>query len=403
MITSEFPSAIVGISIFDEQRQRFLYEQNEYVRLVPASNTKLLTTYAVLKYLPDSLPGWYTYETTDTLYIKPNADGTFLNRDFKEQRLYRKLQRIPKAIVLQIPPVAEFGRLGNSWPWNSYQASYVRERSIMPMYGNAVRFYNDDDSLHTEPPYFERFLPENLHTGNGKGYQISRNFNNNYFMVTSARTLTSQRPFTNWDDEYLPYHLLQDTLATKVIALQTDSLTYPYQPFYTQRTDSVLAPMLHNSDNFLAEQLLLMVSTKILDNKMSDYLAIKKIIQENFLQFDDTPIWVDGSGLSNGNRMSTRFFISLLRQMKKEFSEERLKRLLPHGNEGTLEGRYIGNEKYIYAKTGTLNAAIALSGYIETKKGNKLIFSFLVNNQRESDTNTRKSIEKAINYIIDHY
>lgn len=402
-LSTDLDKSIVGLSIYHEEQQRFLHEQNAFVQLVPASNTKLLTTYASLKYLPDSLPGWYVYETPDTLYIKPNADGTFLNRDFKEQRFYEKLTATNKPIVLNIPPVARFGRLGSGWPWNSYQASYVRERSLMPMYGNVIRFRNDGGRLRTEPSYFERYLPKDFQTAPGEHYAVSRNFHNNDFTVTLARDRTTQRPFTNWEDEYIAYRLLQDTLKGKTIVLNTESLSLPYQPFYTHKTDSVLTVMMHNSDNFLAEQFLLMVSNAILDKQISDYAAIRKIVKDNFQGFDDEPNWVDGSGLSGYNRMSPRFFISLLRQMKQEFSQDRLRNILPQGNEGTLKGYYIGNEKYIYAKTGTLSGVIALSGYVNTKKGNSVLFSFIVNSNRGEAAGVRKSIERVISSIIDHY
>lgn len=402
VLSDDLDKAIVGISIYDQGQDRFLYEQNEYVRLTPASNTKLLTAYASLKYLPDSLPGWYVHETRDTLYIKPNADGTFLNRNFKEQRFYEKLAATDKPIVLHMPAVTRFGRLGSGWSWNSYQASYVRERSFMPIYGNHIRFRKDGGTIRTEPSYFERYLPEDYQTESGSNYSISRNFHNNHFTVSPARELTTQRPFTNWEDEYVAYHLLQDTLKDKTIILHTEALAVPYKPFYTHKTDDILEVMMHNSDNFLAEQLLLMVSNELLDGQISDQATIRKVIHDNFQDFD-VPIWSDGSGLSRSNNMSPRFFISLLRQMQEEFSADRLRKILPQGNEGTLRGYYIGNENHIYAKTGTLSGVIALSGYVDTKKGNSLLFSFIVNSNRGNAADTRQSIEKVITRLIDHY
>lgn len=409
VLSSDLDKAMVGISIYHEQEQRFLYEQNEYSKLIPASNTKLLTTFAVLKYLPDSLPGWYVHETLDTLYIKPNADVTFLNRAFKEQRFYDKLVATNKPIVLNIPPISNFKPLSDGWSKNSYRGS-TQERSLMPIYGNVVRFHKDGDKLRTEPSYFDRYLPEGLQIESGKHYLIQRESpRNNNFGVTPASNnrTTAFRPFTSAEDQYIAYHLLQDTLKGKAILLNTESLELPYQPFYTQKTDDLLEPMMHSSNNFWAEHLLLMASSGVLDNQISDHLAISKIIENDFKDFYDQPVWYEGSGLSRRNNMSPRFFISLLQKMKTEFSADRLRKILPQGNEGTLKGYYLGNEKYIYAKTGTLTSAtagvVSLSGYVDTKKGNSVLFSFIVNNHQGTAVNVRKSIERVITQIIDHY
>src|SRR5688500_15097825 len=49
--------AHVGISLFDASANKFLYSHNAKKYFVPASNTKLFSCYAALKYLGDSLPG----------------------------------------------------------------------------------------------------------------------------------------------------------------------------------------------------------------------------------------------------------------------------------------------------------------------------------------------------------
>lgn len=405
VLNTDLDKAIVGVSIYHEQQQRFLAEQNEYLKMIPASVTKLLAAYAVLKYMPDSLPGWYVHETADTLYIRPNSDGTFLNPAFKEQRFYDKLAATNKPIVLNIPEgLTNFEPLGQG---NGYRSA--RERSLMPIYGNVVRFRRTGDKLRTIPSYFERYLPVDFQVKPEEKYRVSRNRHDNYFKVIPAKTATTQYAFTMAEDEHLAYHLLQDTLKGKTIVLNTESLGLPYQPFYTHKTDAVLELMLHTSSNFLAEQFLLMVSDKVLDNQISDLLTMKKVMADNFSEFYDQPVWVEGSGLSRGNTMSPRFFISLLQKMKQEFSEDRLRKILPQGNEGTLKGYYLGNEKHIYAKTGTLVSStvgvgvVALCGYVDTKKGNSVLFSFLVNNHQGTATSVRKSIERVITNIINHY
>src|ERR1035437_6729852 len=59
------PGAQVGISVYDPGTARFLYDFQGDKFFVPASNTKLFTLYAGLKYLGDSLAG-IRYRETDT-------------------------------------------------------------------------------------------------------------------------------------------------------------------------------------------------------------------------------------------------------------------------------------------------------------------------------------------------
>jgi D-alanyl-D-alanine carboxypeptidase/D-alanyl-D-alanine-endopeptidase (penicillin-binding protein 4) len=89
--------------------------------------------------------------------------------------------------------------------------------------------------------------------------------------------------------------------------------------------------------------------------------------------------------------------------MKNEFGMERIKVILPTGDEGTLESRFKAESGYIFAKTGTLSGVVALSGFLYTKKGKLLIFSTLVNNHNGSATDVRRAMEKFLQVIRNKY
>src|SRR5688500_209052 len=52
---SSFKGAHIGISIYDPVRQKYLYNHDGDKYFIPASNTKLFTCYAAMKYLGDSI------------------------------------------------------------------------------------------------------------------------------------------------------------------------------------------------------------------------------------------------------------------------------------------------------------------------------------------------------------
>ena len=160
--------------------------------------------------------------------------------------------------------------------------------------------------------------------------------------------------------------------------------------------------MMHRSDNFFAEQTLLMVSNERL-GIMNDIKIIDTLLKTDLKELPQKPKWVDGSGLSRYNLFSPQDFVWILTQMKKEFNWERIKDILPTGGTGTLGGGYKNYAGHIFAKTGTLSNHVALSGYIITNKGKELIFSVLVNAHQTSAANIRKGVEKLLSAIIERY
>lgn len=175
-----------------------------------------------------------------------------------------------------------------------------------------------------------------------------------------------------------------------------------WQKIYSRPTDSMLKPMMQRSDNFFAEQSLLMVSNERL-GLMNDARIIDTLLKTDFKDLPQKPRWVDGSGLSRFNLFTPQDFVVILSKMQKEFGMERIKDVFPTGGEGTITSYYKADSGYIFAKTGTLSGVVALSGYLITRKNKLLIFSILVNNHQASATDIRKAIEKFVHGIRVNY
>ena len=159
---------------------------------------------------------------------------------------------------------------------------------------------------------------------------------------------------------------------------------------------------MHRSDNFFAEQTLLMVSNQLLGS-MSDEKIIDTLLKTDFKDLPQKPNWADGSGLSRFNLFSPQDFVWILNKMQHEFPWQRITAIFPTGNHGTLTNYYTTDSSFIYAKTGSLTGVIALSGYLITRKNKSLIFSLLVNNHQTTGRTVRHAIEKFIQYIRDTY
>jgi D-alanyl-D-alanine carboxypeptidase/D-alanyl-D-alanine-endopeptidase (penicillin-binding protein 4) len=172
--------------------------------------------------------------------------------------------------------------------------------------------------------------------------------------------------------------------------------------FHSQPTDSLLKPMMHRSDNFFAEQSLLMVSNERL-GLMNDEKIIDTLLKTDLKDLPQKPRWVDGSGLSRYNLFTPQDFVAILNKMKNEFGMERIKIILPTGGTGTISNYYKADSNFIFGKTGTLSGVVAFSGFLYTKKGRLLIFSTLVNNHQASSTAVRRAVEKFIQGLREKY
>ncbi|MEJ7609769.1 MAG: D-alanyl-D-alanine carboxypeptidase [Ferruginibacter sp.] len=199
--------------------------------------------------------------------------------------------------------------------------------------------------------------------------------------------------------------LLSDTLHKIVLdepEIYPDTFQNIYndsaRSFHSRPVDSLFRPMMFNSDNFFAEQTLLMVSHEKFGS-MSDTNIIDSLLANDLKDMPTKPRWVDGSGLSRYNLFSPKDFIYILDKIKKEFGWKRIKNILPTGGQGTLTGYYEKEAGNIYAKTGSMSNNVALSGYLVTEKNRELVFSVIVNNFSGSGRSCRKAIERLLKDI----
>ncbi len=398
----DFTPAHVGISLYDPSTQQYIYNYQGDKFFVPASNTKLFTCYAAMKNLGDSLVGLrYVDKGNGTIEAEANGDASFLMADFTTHPVFDFLKK-QKRILLTDANWKD-NALGAGWAWDDYNSDYMAERSAMPIYGNLVKFTNANNSLKAMPSYFQKPLEEPVAAAKGN-FTIRRDFGTSVFSVgpSANKFTTTGIPFYTAGNKAL-LQLLNDTLKINVeqVHVKLDRLPDVVK-IYSQPTDSLLKIMMHRSDNFFAEQTLLMISNEKL-GMMNDSRIIDTLLKTDFANLPQKPKWVDGSGLSRHNLMSPQDFVWVLTQMKNEFSWNRITTILETGGTGTISSYYKNYAGRIYAKTGSLSNHIALSGYITTKKGKQLIFSVLVNAHTTSATNIRKGVEKFLTRIMDRY
>ena len=97
---STIKNALIGISIYDAASGKYLYNHDADKYFVPASNTKIVTCYAGLKYLGDSLAGIRYLETPDAIILTPTGDPTFLHPDYSKQPVIDFLKKDSKTLLI---------------------------------------------------------------------------------------------------------------------------------------------------------------------------------------------------------------------------------------------------------------------------------------------------------------
>jgi serine-type D-Ala-D-Ala carboxypeptidase/endopeptidase (penicillin-binding protein 4) len=396
----------IGISIYDAEAHQYLFNYNGNKLFTPASNTKLFTLYAGLKYLGDSLVAARYQATGNRLFIKPAADPTFLHPDYPVQPLLKLMQ---KASYISIdPPAATVNPYGSGWSWDDYDQGYHAERSSFPVYGNTLWLSPQDFALGGKKQdtavgwaialakqkiyAMPNLFTDKIYTAKNPVYMREKNSNVFY---TDSLVAEETIPFVT-NNGQTTVQILGSLLQKQVNfggSYQSGFTTLKSQP-----TDSMLKPMMHISDNFFAEQTLLMAANEKLGT-MDEFAIIDTLLKTHLYDLPQKPTWVDGSGLSRYNLFSPQNFVHLLLQMRKEFGMPRLQNILPTGGKGTLANYYLQDSGFIFAKTGTLSGVVCLSGYMITPKNRLLVFSVLTNNFKGRATAVRRAVEKFLHQL----
>ncbi len=385
-----FSRGFTGFHLVDAASGQTLAAVNADQYFTPASNTKILTLATCLKVLGDSLPGMKWKIANDTFFFRGTGDPTFLHPDFENwQPAVRFLKRQPLRLYnLQFYEQDYMERFGPGWAWDDYAEYYSPERSSMPAYGN-VTIISKKKGEKTRVISPAREFVWDMHVSGRKTPRITRAEDHSTIYVQYDSLFIDSIEF----ERAIPFHL-GEFRTPPLVTFKTDSLygvnwkSRPGPPgpgwktFYSCPTDTVYRRMMYESDNFVAEQLLLVCAGVKYDTLQQEKI-IAWVKDSLFGVLPNPPRWVDGSGLSRYNLITPRYLTAVLQTLFREQPRDRLFSLFPAGGvAGTLAEWYRGpdGQPFVFAKSGSMSGVQCLSGYSVTKSGKVLIFSFMHNN-----------------------
>ncbi len=402
-----FSTHFTGFCLLDVSKNQVVVDFNSDKYFTPASNVKILTLYTILRSFGEELPGALVRETDDTLFVQPIGDPTFLNQYFAKHPLLEKISRTNKPVSIEWPEEA-LDSFGIGWMWDDYNSGYMPELSWMPIYGNVVRFQYDRYKIKAEPSLFNDLVEIKRNTTR-RSNTVKRSQNFNYF--------SAEIRYPNWSFEKDVPFRYSKALAAELLA-DTSKMSINFRSpqklrmdtLYSQPMDTVLRRIMQDSDNFLSEQLLIMAAWK---NGYTDQEKFREFVIDRWLP-GMSPEWVDGSGLSRYNLSRPIDQVKLLQKIYDEYGWSKVHNTFPKGGEsGTIKDWYKNSpnpenpnrppQPYILGKTGTLSNVHNLSGFLITKSGKLMIFSFMNNNFVRPVNEVKEGMQELLEGIRDAY
>ncbi len=431
-----FESSIISIDIFNLTDNLPLYKKNNRLLLHPASNMKILTSFAGLLYLGSG----YQFETKmfhtgvvsgDTLYGDIYVVGGF-DPDFTTDDLQKFVSELENSGVKYI-----VGNLyadlsakdslywGKGWMWDDEPDPSAPYLSALNINDNSIEVFvsgTETDSLPSVKliPETEYVTVENfavtVPSSDENKFTITRNWverENKIIIdgeVRSGKVIDEEK---NTEKLSLPepgkyfLTLFKEQMQYEGIVLNgyIDFKTLPENATHLSSVfrslDTVLVNMNKESDNLSSEMLLYALALKDSGAPASaenGIEAIKKMILLTGLDANSYS-FADGSGVSRYNLISTELIINLFKYFYSEQPEifSTFYNTLPTaGIDGTLEKRMRNTiaEGNVRAKTGTLNGVATLSGFVNDASGDLIAFSIFIQNYTEKNLTVRKFIDR---------
>ena len=387
----QYQNQFTGLLVMDTKSKDTIIAKNSSKYFIPASTTKLFTFYTANKLLGTKLPSLKYAESKDSIYIQGTGDPSWLHPYFNDTTAIGFLKKTKKVIALDLDNFSD-KKFRPGWAWEDYQYYFSPELGPIPFYGNVITIH-ESDSLNVSPTYFTNAIKR------AKVNEL-RVLDKNEFSIPETLNDTLEIPFLTSHE--LTKKFIEEKLNKEVLLAKSPQ-SASKKILYGISTDSIYKRMLYDSDNFIAEQLMLVVSSTLSDTLNFD-IAKNYILENDLSDIKQQPRWVDGSGLSRYNLFTPKSMVVLLQKLYNEVDKQRLFKLLPAwNNNGTIQKLNPTDLPFIFAKSGSMGNTYNLSGYIKTKSGKTFTFSFMNNHHMRSSKEVREDMYTILRQIHENY
>ncbi len=428
--------AQIGVVVMDADNGTILAESGEHTVLNPASNAKLYTAAAALSILHGS----HRYSTTlngavkggavSGLVLRGHGDPSLRSHDLWQLALELRAHGVRKVdgdIVVdqkffdeQTTPPA-FEQQPNEW------AAFRAPVSAVALNGNTVTltirptstgqvavasfdppgFVDVDGTIKTAEEGADNVVLDLAPSGKRLAAKIAGTVGADSKLVRYTRRVD--------DPRLLPGYSLKAILdevgvkadgTVKLGTRASDEKTTVLARHESEPLSTLLYALGKNSDNFYAEMIFKSIGAeaKARPGKSQDAAeVVTGWVVKNDLG-DAGVVIKNGSGLFDSNRTTAFSMAKLLRHSWQDsaIKNEFVAQLAIGGVDGTLHKRFrdIRSRRAVRAKTGTLDDAIALSGYVLSPGGkNTIAFAILFNKVSGHAASARSAADKLVELI----
>lgn len=367
-----------GILILNPMKEDTLYAHNVTIPLIPASNTKLFTTAVAIYYLGPEYQIATKFFTDakrqnsnrleGNLYLKGYGNGLFTDED-----LDKMISDLKSKGIKEI------------------NGDIIGDDTFFDDVYSRADWIEDETKTLSLPPVSALVLNKNKHLVKKKVRRKRYKFVTEFF---------SDPPLMIAE---ILYHKLRaasifvnGTFRKGATPKSTVELCS-----HTIKLKEYLRTVNKRSDNFLAECLFKLVGAVSSGKEGSAFYAaqtINKFLYDNDVPSEGTKI-VDGSGLSRNNQVSVGSITGLLEKIYFDirYYDTFYNSLSTAGTDGTLRNRMKDPSLEINfrGKTGTLNGASSVSGYLKLKNGDDIIISMIFEFSKNSN-NYYRNVEDEI-------
>lgn len=407
----------IGILIQDAKTGKVLFKKNADRYFTPASNEKLFTAFAALHSLGPS----FTYQTRlfvdttklhqgilqDSIYLQFNGDPefTFAQLDRLIGTLsHAGIREITGNIVIDDSAFDQVTMsLGTTWDDQSFcwgaplSAIIIDKNCVKATVLPAKNAGQPAELLLPTQPQSMQFVNQVItKVTNASECTIAVTATTPGFYTISGCIkmdeppkiiqMASADPRTNLQIALTFLLKKNQIISKKPLLFKKINPSVPLLAVESSPSlQTLVTTMLKESDNIIANALFKTIgaySYHAVGSFENGSQAIRDmLLQTTGLAIAKTTL-IDGDGSSRYNFVTPQQIVTLLQHVDTFSQAAIFKAALPiSGIDGTLKDR-LNNPDFIgkvHAKTGTETAVTALSGYLETRKHRKLIFSIMIN------------------------
>lgn len=429
ILQSEYlQGAMTGISIRHAKTGESLFDQFDDIRLRPASNMKIITAVAALETLGSNYQFSTDVLTNGTvrgkvlqgdLYLKGKGDPTLLKEDFDQLAKDLKDRGIHKVKGDLIGDDHWYDdvHLARDIPWSDepyYYGSQISALTVSPNedYDTGTVIVEVYPGSDVGDQAEVKIIPETDHMTiineaetvgehESRYITIEREHGTNNIIVKGEIPVNGSHARvwrSVWNPTVFTLDVFKKSLEEQGITFIgqsniTTGLTPDHATLLTSKQsmtlEELLVPFMKLSNNGHGEML-----TKEMGRVVHDEGSWDKglqVVTDVMCQLGlntETILLRDGSGMSDKTLIPAREISTLLYNIQDKIWFPVLEYSLPVAGEedrmvgGTLRNRMTGEftKGNVKAKTGSLTGVSTLSGYVTSKNGEPLIFSFMMNN-----------------------